>query len=734
MCDTEKIAWVQIPRNVDGMLENYVITEEMTKTPRRIKGLKTDLFQYQRSSLQAMLDLEKRKKITLDAYTVSTTAGLYSDPVGSGKTITILALILANKKMKLIKSIFNISNKKYTYIHRAEVVRRQFKIILNTTLVFVGLPVLKQWVDAIRKYSTLKYFVVSNVFDLKEMIKMITTKEINQYDLILIKNGKITRKVKLPFGLKLNELNRGRRGATSYSAWIYNIIGNINVVCWSRVVLDDYDVIGIPRKSVIINSGFTWFISSTNKIGKNMKTLSFSESDENYENTFIINNIGTNILLKRLINIRCSDDYIKKYNKLIRPIYYNILIKNRDNRIIGLFQNVGEDENILAEMLNSGSRNTAAKYMNMIATEPIHIFEKMLGKKYAEYEFAVNLLSFINSINVDDLDDYPDDNSKYGMKELKNFIPPQHKFPGLKTLLKENDNKYSQIKESLYLAIERIKDNVSDGECLICFEQMAKCDSNVIMKCCSAILCSICAISVISTQQINKHCPKCRTNIKKDGIIIVGFDVNNIFNDDKDDEDDEDDEDDDDDEDNDEDDDEDNEDDDEEDDDEDDEEDDDEEGEDGKINTLIKIIKGEMVTNANMIEKNIDNVQQGADIYIEPPKIKKVLVFSHYAESINNIVRKLTNKNITFFILNGSPSQIKKSITLFEKCKKSSALIIHSVKYCSGLNLQFASDLVFMHKMINPSIETQVIGRILRLGRTFTASIHYILYENENRN
>ena len=59
--------------------------------------------------------------------------------------------------------------------------------------------------------------------------------------------------------------------------------------------------------------------------------------------------------------------------------------------------------------------------------------------------------------------------------------------------------------------------------------------------------------------------------------------------------------------------------------------------------------------------------------------------------------------------------------------------MINSTNYCSGLNLQTATDLVFMHKIRDRSTEIQVIGRGQRLGRNSTLKVWYLLFDNEER-
>jgi hypothetical protein len=67
----------------------------------------------------------------------------------------------------------------------------------------------------------------------------------------------------------------------------------------------------------------------------------------------------------------------------------------------------------------------------------------------------------------------------------------------------------------------------------------------------------------------------------------------------------------------------------------------------------------------------------------------------------------------------------------FTKCSETCALIINSVRYSSGLNLQTATDVIFVHQITDAAWEIQVTGRALRIGRTNNLNIHYVLYENE---
>ena len=75
--------------------------------------------------------------------------------------------------------------------------------------------------------------------------------------------------------------------------------------------------------------------------------------------------------------------------------------------------------------------------------------------------------------------------------------------------------------------------------------------------------------------------------------------------------------------------------------------------------------------------------------------------------------------------------RLAETVREFSEYKGHCVLVINSSVHCSGLNLQCANNLIFTCKLPNHSVETQVIGRIQRIGRDSPAEIYFLLYENE---
>jgi SNF2 family DNA or RNA helicase len=57
-------------------------------------------------------------------------------------------------------------------------------------------------------------------------------------------------------------------------------------------------------------------------------------------------------------------------------------------------------------------------------------------------------------------------------------------------------------------------------------------------------------------------------------------------------------------------------------------------------------------------------------------------------------------------------------------------LLVNTMSYGSGLNLENTTDIVMFHKF-DTEIEKQVIGRAQRYGRSESLNVWYLLYENE---
>jgi hypothetical protein len=310
-----------------------------------IEGLKTTLYPHQKPIVQAMVDAENNRKFTIittgrgengelaEILTVINSSCVLSEPVGSGKTIDILALIISQKFPKACPDVGIIDFADSGKSSMVSVVRKKYKNILFPTIIFAGVSVVDQWVQAIKEFTSLRYFAVYQVRDLQILIEMMSSKKINNYDVVIVKNGKVTRPIKFPEFIKVEIKNRN---STPY---IYNVIANIRNFCWARVVIDDFDTIKLPNNAGLVSGLFTWYISSTKKYmttRKNMNIQFRTTEDMLMYANFSCGKIMDNQILFNCLNIRNKPGFIESTNNLPSPKFFVYVFKNPNDRYMGL--------------------------------------------------------------------------------------------------------------------------------------------------------------------------------------------------------------------------------------------------------------------------------------------------------------------------------------------------------------------------------------------------------------
>lgn len=686
-----------------------------------VPGLKTTLYPHQQGVVKAMLDLEQERTFNMPGTSangwvsnkISYNAGVLSEPVGSGKTIDILSVICLSKIPRAIPDVMALPYP--TNVASTGFIRRRFKKFLKPTLIFVGASVMKQWENAIKTFTDLKTFSVNSIIELKVLLPMISDKSVNEYDVILVKNGKITRPITLPDDIVLEEKNRVAL------AYIYNILANLRNYCWARVVIDDFDTIKLPHNAGIVNAVFTWYISSTRKkmdFRTNSDKVSTCASSVLKTFDYGCANIMYNHLLFHMLNVRNDIEFLKATTNVPNPKFHVAIFKNPNDRYISLLAGMGDDDvNRITEMLNGDAIGAAAEAAGIKTTSVASIFEKILGGKFQQYKFSGDLLAFIEHLREEEsgrlpMDENPDEEDRYGKKDLLAFREVEYKYPGVNGIINSTEEEYAEVKKQTGIAIDRVKDNIKNGTCPVCRIDLSDSEETIIVKCCGAVFCGTCGIKA---QMLNDRyakltqgrCSNCRATVSIKDLIYIGdnFDLDKIQKEEF------------------------------------------EEEEVAEVPTtvakatksckprnkytaIVDIINGDEVPESKRVDMYIPNMMKGG-AFLKEPKIRKVLVFANYDETLKNVIKELDEEKIHYWRLMGGINDINQVAMEFTKCETTCALVINSTKHCSGLNLQTATDLVFTHNIIDPAIESQVAGRGHRLGRTSPLNIWFMQYDNE---
>jgi hypothetical protein len=416
------------------------------------------------------------------------------------------------------------------------------------------------------------------------------------------------------------------------------------------------------------------------------------------------------------LNVRNEIAFIKSSTAIPIIKFYSVLMENPNNLYVSLLNGINNDQaRQITEMLNGDAFSAAANIAGIKSTSVADIFERILGGQFKQYVFAGDLLEFIShirGINLIPNSQNPDKDDHYGKHDLLEFKEPAYKYPGINKLLDNTEIEYTEIKGKSGNAIQRVKDNIKTGACPICRENLCDTNETAIAKCCGMVFCGTCGIigqklkGNINTKGI---CANCRASISiKDMIYMENFDLDKIFNEDFEEEDmeklgdfDADDP--------------------------------SESPEDNiptKYNTIIKIILGKKMLNATRVDLHIKNIIKGSAL-AHASDIKKVLIFANFEESLKHVITQLKKSKITYWRLSGSARELNNTANKFTECNDTCALVINSANNCSGLNLQTATDLIFVHNISDPNVESQVIGRGHRMGRTTSLNVWYLQYGNE---
>uniref|UniRef100_A0A6C0D0W2 RING-type domain-containing protein n=1 Tax=viral metagenome TaxID=1070528 RepID=A0A6C0D0W2_9ZZZZ len=130
-----------------------------------------------------------------------------------------------------------------------------------------------------------------------------------------------------------------------------------------------------------------------------------------------------------------------------------------------------------------------------------------------------------------------------------------------------------------------------------------------------------------------------------------------------------------------------------------------------------------MLTNYTQEERPMTKIEKIVDIIMKKQN-GKFLVFSAYDITFENIYDVLCEKNITCGIIKGSFHTREKIINGFKK-GNIKVIFLNSTFNGAGINLQEATDIILYHEM-TADMQTQILGRSLRLGRTEDLHVHQL--------
>lgn len=805
-------AWIEVPREyrLDPLTE-YVNVTNVNASMNRVtapKGFTITLLPHQELTVAAMIDLERKRTLSfwkLDnagQFTqgrMETSAGVLREELGSGKTYEILSLIMLNPDVRKVKEIGGLPiseswrtqenglrhRERFSYTHGRTETRLMYNKYYGSTLIFVAKSVINQWYEAITEHTNLRTFVIADVHAMNEFYQMAfpspnskkSDQTIRDYDIILVKNGDITGKFDKPeLATTILKDMKKKPIITVFSELFRDAM-------WKRVVMDDFDTLGVPGNAKIIPSLFTWFVSATKKnvtVEPKKRDTWYDLEDilDNYRPTYL--DVRYNAELFTFGSIANSPEDSRRSAGASVINFHVFKFINPNEQVVGALNAMATEDAVnFAEMLNADAVNTAAKKANIKSNNPVDVFRKVLDDKWDSYIHSGKVIAYADEVNMHittlplpNEDNASDKISGNGLEEVrKNVEAPGPKAAFVKlvklqeevTTRKVQDVKASASKarETASKAIDRVKNNLREGTCPITCIPLSESAGVVIMNCCGMTMSVEAAQMGMSLKKNNRGeikgvCANCRAVVTQKNIVLIdrNMGLDSLIE---------------------------------------------HEVTDApvvktKVETKVEpeskeeVKPAEMVPKANadaaiiakrqrtgasapedmdtkdkynclaaILSKPLTEVKEvynqqivtGIDIQLQglmqgefdkgeaPTEEKKALIFANFPETLEIIRDKLDACGISFSMLHGTHEQIRSMVKMYnlpnEHPNSIKVLLINGAKYAAGLNLQATTDLIYMHVVADGALESQIAGRAARIGRKYNLNIHYIGYENEIR-
>lgn len=718
----------------------YTAQLDLNKYPETLEIEQPDdfgftLFKEQRQVLYIMNSLEQQQSIKISTtsslpYHRSTTTFSYTKLrlaacLSFGKTLVTLALIKLNNT-PISRTWYTIFDNNTTTTSGANSItaRVRRKYFLDTNLVIVSQSVYQQWIQHI-KITGLKFLGIETNTDFRSLcILFINDKSIlEQYDLVIMIYRHLPHD-SLPHGAS-NHMSTYDKRTT------INVLSLLSLNTeWKRVIIDDFDSINIAH-DMIIPTRITWLISTT----LNYPSFRFKVTPRLTDLLSVNHKIMDSIrdLTINSLSIRADLDITNKILPQIKVTTYVFLNAYLVNRIINDMNYSDE----VIERINSGDVSGAAAALGITVhcDTAGEFLSCVLEKNKTTYFESIKTCSRFDrlSISLRENNMYLDDNTpnKTDLSEAYSYIAgcTDEEFENwmMTLIVTKSDEEWlnmmhgrakSNVTRSTHV-LDRLKRNIEGGECQKCLLEPE--GNKYILNCCNIILCQECM--TLPNSIFIYRCPNCIKVIDKGSIVEVPekisleqfleYDINHAIDDiDKFHK----------------------------------EQHTDEElvqreEPDPDVNlkpkekALIKLIKGEEPDYkelTNHLGLNVSNIPESR-VYMDqqPDKNNKFLVFVKWATCANELQEILRARGIQSVILRGTAKTISRTIDLFKTNPNINVIFMYSTAYCAGLNLEFATHMIFYHSIMDKDITTQLIGRAQRLGRKESLNLIYLRHKGE---
>jgi hypothetical protein len=543
--------------------------------------------------------------------------------------------------------------------------------LINTTMVICSGPILEQWEAQIANHTTFTYFKIETG---KDVIAYLANDYV--YDIVLIKLGKMKAQSQMVFCHQ-------------------HLLENSPI--FKRIIVDDPDVIEFPFYTKFTTSGVVY----SDRLGLSKYTCS----------EIIMS--ATKGEDEHFYKIYSQTGLIKQEAKLPKIVWKKYVFDPLSDRLLDVMKEMGCPD--IVDMINGEAVLTVAKRVNAVSNSIADIFRAIINRECRDYkklkrrivkigkltELAVNPRK--GELTQEDIDLA----AKITIgKIVPKDIDAANIHENILVALVNMSNTSKQSIEKVNKQIERIKYKLSGGSCSICLADFAELREQkdqciIIQRCCSTIICGSCYVNMKPNYGTNFRCPVCRvtSHYTKNALYVdASKDIDEMIQEDN--------------------------------------------SEltcdiqdelpSDKMNCLIDLIRNRRVD--QFIEGDNPNPDKIMESEVDIPRpiteTPRFLVFAGHSSIIDRIKTTLDQNNIACQQYKRAISPSKKQLRDF-KIGKFQVLLMDSEEMCSGLELQFVSDIIFFHRIRDDSITIQFTGRAQRVGRSYNLVVHSLYNQNE---
>lgn len=428
------------------------------------------LKRHQLQSIQAMQILEQNHKRVSEHEYLITEIGVFSNKVGSGKSLCVLGLIALRPRLP-IQDIVTCHFGESVYVMND----RKYMQVLGGNLLVVPMHLTSMWVQYITKYTTFKQVLV------KQAMFPLDWEDMATYDVVIC--------------------------GSKY----YNMVIKTCPWMWSRVVFDEADSINIPACTKP-NARFVWFVSSS------LNNLMFCNGSYLVYNEGIITRVITRGITKQGfikttfkdlesaqanpilpgIIIKLNDIYVDGHINL--PPMHDHIIRCKDPIYLRVLRDVVSEP--VESMLNGCDPLGALDHLGCPVDTKENIISyvcRTLHVQRNNYILKMDYLKTIETVDSDSLDVI----QEKLRKTHQHIVEVEYKLKSIHTKVNELADTFEST------AVEKY--------CPICMENNV--EDLCLYTCCLNVFCKKCVNQMLIVHK-SGTCPLCRGDLQYTDIIV----------------------------------------------------------------------------------------------------------------------------------------------------------------------------------------------------------------------